>query len=255
MVKVLVGLLLIAGANTDEAQLKLRPTEPGVGRNFSSAADPVVGRNFSSAEPPQQKMSTFHVVLLKKGTATLDAKSKPTMDAHRAYVTKLGREGSLAAAGPFTTPGDVLGISIFRVATMERAKELVTEDPAVKAGLFAPEFLTLMAMDVFQPWSEPFAQETLYFGFLNSGPNRGQDKETAQRLQKEHIGYMEARGKENRLLAAGPFADGGTRRGIVVYRMPSLAAAKEIAEGDPMIKVGRLAVELYEWKAPSGALK
>lgn len=36
--------------------------------------------------------------------------------------------------------------------------------------------------------------------------------ENAQRLQEEHLACMGERGKENLLLAAGPFLDGGTRR-------------------------------------------
>jgi hypothetical protein len=34
-----------------------------------------------------------------------------------------------------------------------------------------------------------------------------------------------------------------------------MAAAVERASQDPMVKVGRLAVELYEWKIPRGVLK
>lgn len=41
----------------------------------------------------------------------------------------------------------------------------------------------------------------------------------------------------------------------MIYRMPTLTAAKELAEGDPMVKAGRLAVELCEWRAQKGALK
>lgn len=34
-------------------------------------------------------------------------------------------------------------------------------------------------------WMEPFVQETVYFGFLNRGPNRTQDVAGAEQLQKD----------------------------------------------------------------------
>lgn len=239
----MLTLLLFALAAGD-AQLKLRATE-------TTAA----GRNFSSAAAAQSKMSTFQLVLLKKGTAAFDAAAKPALTEHGAWVRKLAAEKTIAAAGGFRNSTDILGIIILRVPTVERGKEIAAEDPAVKAGLFMPEILSFMAEDRFQPWAEPAASEALYFGFLNSGPNRSQDKETAAQLQKEHLAYMGDRDKERKLLFAGPFLDGGTRRGIVIYRMPSLEEAKQVGEGDPMIKAGRLALELFEWRAPKGALK
>ena len=54
---------------------------------------------------------------------------------------------------------------------------------------------------------------------------------------------------------AGPLLEAGTRRGLIVYREASLASAMERASQDPMVKVGRLAVELYEWTLPKGILK
>jgi uncharacterized protein YciI len=96
--------------------------------------------------------------------------------------------------------------------------------------------------------------EKVFFGFLNSGPNRGQDPETAKRLQAEHLAYMEGQAKEGKLVLAGPFMTDGPRRGIVVYRVADLDDATRRAEGDPMVKAGRLAVELHPWQVPQGAL-
>ncbi len=205
----------------------------------------------------QQKMLTFQLVLLEKGTVPIDARAKPTLEAHGAYMTKLGSEGTVIAAGPFTDGGEILGAALVRAATAERAKEIEADDPAVKGGLFTVEVLPFMSTDEgqFQPWPKDRVQETVYFGFLNSGPNRSQDKETAQRLQKEHIAYMEGQAKAGKLLVAGPFIDGGARRGLVIYRMESAAAAKAVAEADPMVQAGRLVVELHPWNIPKGTLR
>jgi uncharacterized protein YciI len=59
---------------------------------------------------------------------------------HHALVKQMIDQGSLAIAGPFA-PGDqgeLLGVSIFRVAA-EQTAELLKDDPIVKAGLLKPE--------------------------------------------------------------------------------------------------------------------
>ncbi len=214
-----------------------------------------VGRHFSGASvSAQQKMKTFQLVLLKKGPATMD---KTLLDGHAAYMMKLGDEGRSIAAGPFTDGGEINGAMILRASTPEEARKIEADDPAVKAGALTVEVLPFMSTDEgqFQPWAKPFAQETVYFGFLNSGPTRSQDKEEAQRLQKEHLAYMDGQWKQGKLLVAGPFVDAGMRRGIVIYRVGSAEEAEERANGDPMVKLGRLAVDLHPWVVPKGALR
>jgi uncharacterized protein YciI len=53
---------------------------------------------------------------------------------HLAYMTELNRQGKLVAAGPFVDDSDIRGIVVYRVATVDEARELASGDPAVKAG-------------------------------------------------------------------------------------------------------------------------
>lgn len=203
-------------------------------------------------------MSVYQLVLLKKGPAyTTSAEgSKTVMEQHVAYMMKLGGEGRSLAAGPFTDDGEFAGALIVRAESAAEARALEEADPAVKAGRFAIEIVPFAAAsDAFKPWAQPFAQETVYFGFLNTGPNRGQDAQTAAELQKQHLAFMEDQHRQGPLLVAGPFMEPGTRRGLVIYRAASLEEAKTRASGDPMIKAGRLALELHPWAVPKGALQ
>ncbi len=202
----------------------------------------------------QSKMKTFQLVLLKKGSVPLDPKVR---DAHGAYMMTLGADGVSIAAGPFIDGGDLMGAMILRAATADEAKAIEAADPAVKAGMFTVDVMPFMTVEEgqFQPWAKPFAQETVHFGFLKSGPNRGQSAEEAARLQKEHLAYMESQGTLGKLILAGPFIDGGVNRGIVIYRTESVEEARSRAHGDPMVKVGRLVVELHPWSIPKGALR
>lgn len=54
--------------------------------------------------------------------------------AHMDNINRLADEGKLVVAGPFEDRGELRGIYVFNVATLEEAKALTETDPAVKAG-------------------------------------------------------------------------------------------------------------------------
>jgi uncharacterized protein YciI len=54
--------------------------------------------------------------------------------AHMANIVRMADAGELVIAGPFLDGGDVKGIYIFNVETIEQAKTLTETDPAIKAG-------------------------------------------------------------------------------------------------------------------------
>jgi uncharacterized protein YciI len=208
---------------------------------------------------PQYKMTTYQLVMLKKGPSA-DIVTTPAgqtvVKEHIAHIYKLGADGKGMAAGPFTDGGEIQGIIMMKAGSAEEAREIEAADPGVKAGVFTMEVLPFLSPEGWFPgtWAEFGQFETVYFGFLKRGPNRSQDEETAKRLQQEHLNYMAGQAKDGKLIVAGPFTVDGDRRGIVVYRVPTMGEAKERAEADPMVKAGRLAVELHPWQVPKGAL-
>jgi uncharacterized protein YciI len=203
-------------------------------------------------------MTTYQLVMLTRGpnhAAASTPDGGETLKAHVQFLYKLAADGVAKAAGPFTDDGEIQGVIIMAAASPQKAKEVEAGDPAVKAGIFAMEVLPFMAPEGwFGAWAEYGRFERVYFGFLNRGPNRSQDAETAKKLQAEHLAYMDGQAELGKLVVAGPFAVDTARRGIVVYRVASLEEARERAEGDPMIKAGRLVVELHPWQIPEGAI-
>jgi uncharacterized protein YciI len=217
-------------------------------------------QDFSRKAPaPPYTMATYHLVLLKPGPEAGrlggTSEGQKVVQAHVFYMYQNATDGNYVAAGPFLDGLDISGVIVVKVPTAERVREILAEDPAVKAGMFVFETAPFMAPEGwFGSWA-PFGKfEKVFFGFLVSGPNRDQDAETAKRLQGEHLAYMEGQAAEGKLVLAGPIAAEGTRRGIVVYRVADEAEARRRGEGDPMIKAGRLALDLHPWQVPLGAL-
>ena len=50
----------------------------------------------------------------------------------------------------------------------------------------------------------------------------------------------------------GPFGDDGDIRGITIYNVPTQAMADSLANADPMVKAGRLEIEIHPWWAAKG---
>lgn len=89
----------------------------------------------------EDKLKTYYIVFLKKGpTRDQDSVTAAKIqEAHLANINKLFNEKKLDIAGPFLDDGDMLGIFILNVASMEEAQRITNTDPAVKAGRLVME--------------------------------------------------------------------------------------------------------------------
>ncbi|SIT91792.1 Uncharacterized conserved protein YciI, contains a putative active-site phosphohistidine [Pontibacter indicus] len=89
-----------------------------------------------SGEMDMSQMKTYYMALLKKGPyqPTDTAEVNSIQRGHMAHIRKMAADGKLVMAGPFLDNGELRGIFIFDVATLEEAKALTEADPAVKAG-------------------------------------------------------------------------------------------------------------------------
>ena len=68
-----------------------------------------------------------------------EEEAKQLQSDHLENISKMAEEGHLVLAGPFLDDGDVRGIYIFDVDTVEEAEELTNSDPAVQAGSLVME--------------------------------------------------------------------------------------------------------------------
>lgn len=76
-----------------------------------------------------------------------------------------------------------------------------------------------------------------------------------ERLQEQHLAFLGEMGRRGVLLVAGPFRDqeDEAKRGICVYRT-GLDETRRLAEQDPAVQAGRMAVEVMTWLTEKGAL-
>lgn len=89
--------------------------------------------------------------------------------------------------------------------------------------------------------------------FLKSGPDRSQSEEEAASLQQQHLDYLGGLYEQGIINLNGPTGGEGDIRGFSVYNVATLEQATELANADPMVKAGRLVVEIHPWWLAKGS--
>lgn len=88
-------------------------------------------------------MKTYVMAFLKRGpnrSGSDDERAK-LQRAHLDNINRLAEAGKLVLAGPFLDDGELRGIYIFNVSTVDEAKLLTESDPAIKAGSLVMELV------------------------------------------------------------------------------------------------------------------
>ncbi len=213
----------------------------------------------AESRPPQFDNEQYQFGLLARGpkwTAENTPEVQKIQEGHMANINKMAQAGKLFAAGPILDNGALRGIFIFRAASIDEAKALAAEDPAIKAERLKLEIL---------PWfgskgigvkaaeehkKNPDMKWTMkkyHLVLLKRGSQTAQPAAEAQKIQLDHLWNIRQLMDEGKMLAAGPFMTDGDLRGIFVFNTESAEEAKAWAEADPAVKAGRLTVEIHPW--------
>ncbi|WP_237726601.1 YciI family protein [Corallococcus coralloides] len=96
-----------------------------------------------------------------------------------------------------------------------------------------------------------------YLVLLKRAPNAPKmEPDALQKLQGEHLAHLTRMGESGKMVLAGPFdeQDDVGMRGACIYRTATKQEARQLAEQDPMVKAGRLQVEVLAWYTEKGYL-
>ncbi len=209
--------------------------------------------------PPKPEMKTYQLVLVRaagKPRFMDERVVQATQEAHLAWLRRLHADGKAVASGPVEKGGDLRGVLVLDVASKEEADAIVRGDPWVKAGRDVTEV---------HPWwaaSGAFAKITdvtrltaRWIGFLKRPANAPQLPEARlQEIQDGHMANIRKMAASGDLAIAGPMGEDGVLRGIFVFRTDDPEHLEALCGEDPAVRSGRLAVELYRWAVPEGAI-
>ena len=208
--------------------------------------------------PPAHKMVEFHMALLKRAPNWEEIKTTNPMaleSAQTNYVNSLIARGNAVIAGRLTDDGEIRGVYILRAKTAAEAKEWADASPAVKSGHLITEMHPWWSEEVMKRTATPETMTTAYLAFLTRGEKWTPEKTPqTEAIQKAHMDNINRLAETKKLVVAGPFGDNGTLRGIFVFKVASLEEAKALAETDPAVQAGRLALDIHPWQVPEGIL-
>ncbi len=129
-------------------------------------------------------------------------------------------------------------------------EEIVISMAQQKKELVEKGFETFDYVD--EKTGDTILMQQYFIAFLKTGTNRSQSKEEADSLQALHLAHLGRMYEEGFADISGPFGDDGEIRGITIYNVPTQKMADSLANMDPMVQSGRLAIEIHPWWAAKG---
>jgi uncharacterized protein YciI len=82
------------------------------------------------------------------------------------------------------------------------------------------------------------------------------DEETLERIQSEHVAYLDSLRAAGHIVTSGPVLDqpDAALRGLTFYATGSLVETRRLAEQDPAVVSGRLTVDVMTWLCGPGTM-
>jgi uncharacterized protein YciI len=134
------GVYIFRTKSADEARSWVMADPAVAAGHFAVEMHPWWSEDVMKKTATPQKMMTAYLAFLVRGEKWTPEKTPETeaiQKAHLANINKLAEMKKLVVAGPFGDNGTLRGIFVFRVNSIEEARDLAATDPAVQAGRLA----------------------------------------------------------------------------------------------------------------------
>ena len=208
----------------------------------------------AAADEPKYEMTKYQFVMLVRDAAK-PAPAAQDEARHRALLAGLVARGTLIVEGPVAdaTFAEVLVLDLPDAAAVRAALQ---DDPLVAGGVLVPRVLTwFAAKGQLRVPPDPALREDAVLGLLvrpDDAPDLPESR--LNELQEGHMANIRAMAASGDLVWAGPFIDGGTMRGVFVFRTTDFVRLRQLCANDPAVAAHRLAVQLYPWRVAKGTL-
>ncbi len=134
----ILGVLVMEDATADSAAA-IMAADPAVrAKRFNVEIHPwFAAKGIMRSPDTTKEFSTYLFGILRKGsgwTAEETDATRKIQEGHMANIRRMASLGKLVHAGPFTDDGDLRGIFIFKGTTVDEARALCENDPAIRSG-------------------------------------------------------------------------------------------------------------------------
>lgn len=143
-----------------------------------------------------------------------------------------------------TETNDVVEVVEKPIETVEKSTKELKEELTSK-GFELFDYIDEKTQDT-------IIMQKYFIAFLKKGPNRSQPEEEANKLQAAHMAHLGKMYELGYADISGPFEDESDISGITIYNVPTIEMADSLANADPMVKAGRLVIEIHPWWAGKG---
>jgi uncharacterized protein YciI len=109
---------------------------------------------------PPAGFDEYQLVLLERSATApdLDEEAAASLQRrHLGHFAKMRRAGLMTVAGPIRDDDAIAGICLYRAGTIERARRLAEDDPAVRAGRFSVRVMRWFTAQNAIEWNGPAA--------------------------------------------------------------------------------------------------
>ncbi len=103
--------------------------------------------------------------------------------------------------------------------------------------------------------ADDYGMRSYVFVVLKTGPANISDQTLRKTIFAGHFANMARLSKQGKLVLAGPFIDGGNKRGLYIFNLETIEQAKLIVASDPAVKAGIFIAEYTKYYGSAALMK